>query len=126
MRKTIVLSLLLFTGLFKGFSQEKQEFLMGRYSMVVELIDKNYSSQQLDSLSNKFKKTGLQMTYSSLEYNSKKEITSIYLYISSTRGSASMELKGKQPIPRIYIGTDNDIPVVGPLSKDLEEELTPL
>ena len=126
MRKTIVLSLLLFAGIFKGFSQEKQEFLMGRYAMVVELIDKNYSSQQLDSLSNKFKKTGLQMTYSGLEYNSKKEITSIYLYISSPRGSASMELKGKQPIPTIYIGTDNDIPVVGPFNKELEEELMPL
>ena len=99
---------------------------MGRYAMDVELIDKNYSSEQLDSLSNNFIKSGLQMTYSSLEYNSKKEITSIYLYISSIRGSASMELKGEQPIPRIYIGTDNDIPVVGPLSKELEEELIPL
>jgi hypothetical protein len=58
---------------------------MGRYAMDVELIDKNYSSEQLDSLSNNFKKSGLQMTYSSLEYNSKKELTSIYLYISSIR-----------------------------------------
>ncbi len=120
------MNLLLVIGLFKGFSQEKQEFLMGRYAMVVELIDKNYSPEQLDSLSNKFKKTGLQMTYSSLEFNNKKEITSIYLHIRSIKGSASMELKGEQPIPRIYIGTDNDIPVVGPFNKEMEEEFIPL
>ncbi len=126
MRNTFVFSLVLVVSLLKGFSQEKQEFLMGRYAMTVELIDKNYSLEQLDSLSKKFTKTGLQMTYSSLEYNNKKEIISIYLYISSTKGSASMELKGEQPIPRIYIGTDNGIPVVGPFNKELEEELMPL
>ncbi|WP_188598544.1 hypothetical protein [Polaribacter pacificus] len=86
------------------FAQEKKGFLQNRFDGYSETITKNHTKEKLDELKNTLATTGVQFTYSNLDFNKQHEITHITLLVKNKKSSSTITLDSKEPIPNVSIG----------------------
>ena len=97
--------LIILVSVQSQFAQEKKVFLQQRFDGFTEIIDKGYTQERLDALSNKFSKVGISCTFDELVFNTKKELTSIIITLRNNNNKATLSiLKNKKPIPSIRVG----------------------
>ena len=97
--------LIILVSVQSQFAQEKKVFLQQRFDGFTEIIDKGYTQERLDALSNEFSKVGISCTFDALVFNTKRELTSIIITLRNKNNKATLSiLKNKKPIPSIRVG----------------------
>ncbi|MDH3323170.1 MAG: hypothetical protein OEM04_09285 [Flavobacteriaceae bacterium] len=78
-------------------------------NMEVEIITKDFTKAELETLKTKLSAKGVQFKYSKLKYNSNNEITAIDIAIKSSKGNQSkLSQSGSEPISPIKIKLDTE------------------
>jgi hypothetical protein len=86
-------------------AQEKIEYLQHRYDGTTEIITKDFTRKQLNTLKDKLARGGVIFSFSNLKYNSNNEIIKITLKLKNKKSTyvATWSDKNK-PIPSIKTG----------------------
>lgn len=86
-------------------AQEKIEYLQHRYDGTTEIITKDFTRKQLNTLKDKLAREGIIFSFSNLKYNSNNEIIKITLKLKNKKSTyvATWSDKNK-PIPSIKTG----------------------
>ena len=86
-------------------AQEKIEYLQHRYDGTTEIITKDFTRKQLNTLKDKLAREGIIFSFSNLKYNSNNKIIKITLKLKNKKSTyvATWSDKNK-PIPSIKTG----------------------
>jgi|GEM_PF-6605958 len=102
-------------------AQEKIEHLQHRYDGTTEIITKNFTRKQLNTLKDKLARGGVIFSFSNLKYNANNEIVKITLKLKNKKSTyvATWSTKNK-PIPSIKTGESYGVVFAIAVSKHLE------
>lgn len=99
---------------------EKSDFLQNRYNGPIEIITKDFSRKQLNTLKDKLAREGVIFSFSNLKYNSNNEIVKITLKLKNKKSTYVSTWSDKNnPIPNIKTGESYGV-VFAIASKPLE------